>query len=147
LVIIAFFWQGEVFIQTTSGGPSIPDELYECTFIVGATNVPNVYDVFKAKPGTILVDDSFPHCFDSHKAFQRFNERSDVLFSEGGPIRDTIGKMGRNCFIAKDMNLDLSLSNSTFRTLNMALSSDEYEVRISFVLFGNGNLQQPFFFR
>ena len=52
--------------------------------IVGATNVGNVLDVSRLAPGTLLVDDSSPHCLNGVEAFARLRERGDILFTEGG---------------------------------------------------------------
>ncbi|OZG70443.1 hypothetical protein BTA51_26095 [Hahella sp. CCB-MM4] len=64
-----------------------PDEIYESTTLIGATNVPNVVDVERLRPGTLIVDDSDPHCFDAEKAIERFNNEGDILFTEGGALR------------------------------------------------------------
>src|SRR5207237_573753 len=37
--------------------------------------------------GTLLVDDSSPHCFRLDRAVRRLRERQDVLFTEGGMLR------------------------------------------------------------
>jgi hypothetical protein len=68
-----------------SRGP-VPDSFYENTVIVGATNVPDVIEVSRLRPGTLLIDDSDPHCFNVDEAFRRLEEGS-ILFSEGGAIR------------------------------------------------------------
>lgn len=64
----------------------VADQAYEASFIVGATNVPNVLDVARLRPGTLIVDDSDPHCFDSQAAIARLERDGDILFSEGGAL-------------------------------------------------------------
>ncbi|HWO40214.1 MAG TPA: hypothetical protein VNO43_00225 [Candidatus Eisenbacteria bacterium] len=64
----------------------VPPEFYESTLIVGATNVPEILDVARVGPGTILVDDSGPHCFNVRDAVQRFRTREDLLFTAGGVL-------------------------------------------------------------
>jgi hypothetical protein len=64
-------------------------EAYAATLIVGATNAPNVLDVAQLRPGTLIVDDSDPHCFDAEAAKRRLAEAGDVMFSEGGFLRLT----------------------------------------------------------
>jgi len=39
------------------------------------------------RPGTILVDDSAPHCFRTDQAIRRFQDRRDLLFTEGGVLQ------------------------------------------------------------
>jgi hypothetical protein len=55
--------------------------------IIGATNVENVLDVARLAPGTLVVDDSSPHCLNGPAAFARFAQSRDILFTEGGFIR------------------------------------------------------------
>ncbi|EOY4514634.1 hypothetical protein ACP51X_001670 [Vibrio vulnificus] len=64
-----------------------PEEVYESTTLIGATNVPNVIDIASLRPGTLIVDDSDPHCFDADKAVERCMENGDILFTEGGALR------------------------------------------------------------
>lgn len=71
-----------------SRGP-VPESFYDCTLIVGATNVPNIIDMSRLKPGTLMIDDSDPHCFSVSEAFRRLEERGDILFTEGGALRST----------------------------------------------------------
>ncbi|MGC3968652.1 MAG: hypothetical protein QM775_15130 [Pirellulales bacterium] len=54
--------------------------------IVGATNVADLLDVAKLQPGTILIDDSAPHCFRTEEAFARMEKHGDILFTEGGVL-------------------------------------------------------------
>jgi hypothetical protein len=35
----------------------------------------------------LLVDDSGPHCFKTEDAFQRFRDRKDILFTQGGTLQ------------------------------------------------------------
>ncbi|MBO1049480.1 MAG: amino acid adenylation domain-containing protein [Dolichospermum sp. DEX182a] len=65
----------------------LPREIYEATLIVGATNAAEILDINRLKPGTMIVDDSVPHCFKTNIAIQRFQEQQDILFTEGGIIR------------------------------------------------------------
>ncbi|MFF0107324.1 amino acid adenylation domain-containing protein [Streptomyces hirsutus] len=51
------------------------------TAVSGATAV---LDVDRLRPGAIVVDDSFPHCFDTGRALSRMRERKDVLVLGGG---------------------------------------------------------------
>jgi len=64
-----------------------PAELYTASLIIGATNVPDVLDITRVKPGTLIVDDSAPHCFNSEQAIQRFEKHGDILFTEGGTLK------------------------------------------------------------
>ncbi len=67
-----------------NAGTSMPAALYEHDLIIGATSQADVVDVSRLRPGTILVDDSFPHCFDTNVAHERMTGNGDVLLLGGG---------------------------------------------------------------
>jgi hypothetical protein len=49
-------------VQVVASRGQAAAEIYDATLIVGATNVPDVLDVTRVRPGTLIVDDSAPHC-------------------------------------------------------------------------------------
>ncbi len=75
---------GAIHVLESSG--TLPEALYDSTLIVGATNVPDVLDVDRLAPGTLLVDDSSPHAFRLDRAMQRVRTQRDILFTEGGTL-------------------------------------------------------------
>jgi hypothetical protein len=75
-------YRGKTEIALSAG--TAPPEVYRCGFIIGATNMRGILDVKQLAAGTIVVDDSFPHCFDTELAIQRMASRSDVLLVDGG---------------------------------------------------------------
>jgi hypothetical protein len=83
--------------------------------IVAATSSgPGTLDVDRLKPGTILVDDSFPHCFDPEDAIRRMQRDGDVLLVDGGLIAPPGGTdwsiaLPNNlaALVSRDRNLDL----------------------------------------
>jgi len=66
---------------------AVSERVYEARVVVGATNVPNVLDVNRLKPGSVLIDDSAPHCFDVAQAALRLQQQGDLVVSEGGLVR------------------------------------------------------------
>ena len=70
-----------------SKGNRLPDALYQSTLIIGATNVPNLIDIYKLNPGTMIIDDSGPHCFSKEHAINRLSKYGDIIFSEGGILQ------------------------------------------------------------
>lgn len=78
-------FRGDVRVLTTSG--PLPREAYDADVFVGATNVPNVIAVEQLRPGSIIVDDSFPLCFDLAAALRRFRQSGDVLVASGGSVQ------------------------------------------------------------
>ncbi|MCP4687937.1 MAG: non-ribosomal peptide synthetase, partial [Desulfobacterales bacterium] len=80
-----FDFRGAVRIVKSLGAP--PPEFYEASLIIGAANAYDVLDIDAVKPGTLIVDDSYPHCFNSQWAIRRFEEKKDILFTEGGALK------------------------------------------------------------
>lgn len=74
-------------IELAEATPHAPDAVYAASVIVGATSAPNVIDVNRLQSGAILIDDSFPPCFDRERAVARMRERADVLVIGGGALR------------------------------------------------------------
>ncbi len=70
-------------VRSITATQKIPDEFYAATLIIGATNVPNILDVEKMKPGTLIVNDSGRTCFSLNAAIQRLESQKDILFTEG----------------------------------------------------------------
>ncbi|MBR8839704.1 MAG: AMP-binding protein [Stigonema ocellatum SAG 48.90 = DSM 106950] len=84
-IILDLGFRGSIQIATSTS--ELPPEIYDATFIIGATNVPDILDIYRVKPGTLIVDDSGPHCFSPKQAINRFEEQKDILFTEGGVLQ------------------------------------------------------------
>lgn len=74
-------------IRVVGEGGASEEDFREVSVIVGATNVENVIDVTQLAPGTLIVDDSWPHCMNGPAARARFSEQKDILYTEGGFVR------------------------------------------------------------
>jgi amino acid adenylation domain-containing protein len=75
-------YTGRINVVTSHG--QTPSEVYLADVIVGASSQPNILDVERLKPGTIVVDDSFPNCFDRSLAIKRMKNIGDVLLVGAG---------------------------------------------------------------
>ncbi|MFC7640964.1 hypothetical protein ACFQX6_08135 [Streptosporangium lutulentum] len=78
-------------VEVHESDPELPDVVYESALLVTAVSGGGApLDVERLRPGAIVVDDSFPHCFDTGKALARMAERRDALTVGGGllAIRD-----------------------------------------------------------
>lgn len=65
--------------------PSLPAQAYEIDVIIAATSADRpILDIGRLRPGTVVVDDSFPHCFDAGAAVRRMQLQGDVLVVGGG---------------------------------------------------------------
>jgi acyl carrier protein len=78
-------FQGPVRIVRSRGG--VPDEVYSADTILAAVSVPEILEVDKLRPGTILVDDSYPPAFALPRAIQRAEAAGDIFFSNAGMVR------------------------------------------------------------
>ena len=99
-------YQGTLSIVRTQS--DVPDEVYETRTILAAVNVPEVLDVARLRPGTILADDSYPPAVNLAGAVRRAEEQGDFLFSNVGmlrlpsPIRETVTiPTGSEAFLEK----------------------------------------------
>ncbi|MFL6594022.1 MAG: SDR family NAD(P)-dependent oxidoreductase [Chthoniobacterales bacterium] len=93
------------------------DEFYEASVIVGATNVEDVIDVDRLAPGTMVVDDSWPHCMNGRAALARFDERTDILFTEGGFVRSA-APMPRISHVPASAGVPEEFSQILFSSVN-----------------------------
>ncbi|NET62271.1 MAG: AMP-binding protein, partial [Symploca sp. SIO2E6] len=84
-LISAYGFRGSIRVATSAS--ELPPEIYDATVIIGATNVPDILDIQRLKPDTLIVDDSGPHCFSPELAIKRFEEHQDILFTEGGVLQ------------------------------------------------------------
>ena len=80
--------QGRVSVALSN--PLLSDEVYGASLILGATNFPGVIEVERLRPGSIVIDDSYPHSFDVPAAFRRFDRAHDVLFAVAGLLQSPV---------------------------------------------------------
>ncbi|MGW0825996.1 amino acid adenylation domain-containing protein [Streptomyces sp. NPDC002845] len=72
-------------IETAGSGGALPDAVYEADVIVTAVSgATALLGIDRLRPGAIVVDDSFPHCFDTARALDRMKNHQDVLVVGGG---------------------------------------------------------------
>lgn len=84
-LVSEFEFRGDVHILKSQ--LEAPSEFYNASLIIGATNVAEILDIDQLNPGTLLVDDSGPHCFSPELAIRRFEQQHDILFTEGGALK------------------------------------------------------------
>jgi len=78
-------FQGQIDIVKNGG--ALPPEVYDASLVVASSNLPGVLDVKSLRPGTLVVDYSFPPVFRLEDAVRRFTEQGDILFTTGGELR------------------------------------------------------------
>ncbi len=84
-ILADFGFAGNVYVLEAR--QQLPPEFYTATLILGATNTADVLDIARVPPGTLIVDDSSPHCFAPARAIQRWQQYGDILFTEGGVVK------------------------------------------------------------
>lgn len=81
-------------VEVMESRPALPDAVYGAGLLVTAVSSPvALLDVDRLQPGTVVVDDSFPHCFDTGRALARMRDRQDVLVLGGGLLH--LGDLSR----------------------------------------------------
>ncbi|GGV73332.1 hypothetical protein GCM10010294_35390 [Streptomyces griseoloalbus] len=89
---------GDVAIAESQG--MLPEAVHGADLLVTAVSgATAVLDVDRLRPGAVVVDDSFPHCFDTERALARMRERRDVLVLGGGLLH--VGRTDRE--VASDL--------------------------------------------
>jgi hypothetical protein len=87
-------FRGRIAVVDSDGG--LPEALYEATTVLTAVSVPGALDVDRLRPGTVLVDDSYPPAFALDRAVRRAETAADLFFSNAGlvrltePVRETL---------------------------------------------------------
>ncbi|WP_369166528.1 amino acid adenylation domain-containing protein [Streptomyces sp. R28] len=72
-------------VRVVESGRTLPAAVYDADVVVTAVSgATALLDVDRLRPGTIVVDDSFPHCFDTARALDRMSREQDVLVVGGG---------------------------------------------------------------
>ena len=83
--LLASGYSGEITIAAAN--EQLPDEAYEAGVVIAATSIPEIIDVGRLNPGSILVDYSFPPSLSVAEAARRATECGDILFTTGGQLR------------------------------------------------------------
>ncbi|MAS92169.1 MAG: hypothetical protein CMO55_03140 [Verrucomicrobiales bacterium] len=78
-------YQGQIDIVKNGG--ALPPEVYEASMVIASSNLPGVLDIDSLKPGTLVVDYSFPPVFRLDTAIRRFTTDRDILFTTGGELK------------------------------------------------------------
>jgi hypothetical protein len=104
-------------IRTNGSDRLGPETFYDASVIVGATNVENVIDVARLAPGTLVVDDSWPHCMNGPAAFTRFMAQKDILYTEGGFVRSPM-RMPRISHVPSNAGVPAELSQIFFSSVD-----------------------------
>lgn len=95
----------EIKVELTLPDGSIrPDsELYRSSYIISAVSNPNIIDIDKISPYTVLIDDSQPYCWSREKAIRRCLDKLDIVPCEAGLVDcSSIGYVSRFPFDFSD---------------------------------------------
>jgi hypothetical protein len=112
-------------IDIVKNGGALPPEVYEASMVVASSNLPGVLNVGALRPGTLVVDYSFPPVFKIDEAVKRFATKHDILFTTGGELR-LPGIVGETILLPEELEeLDESVQNAF---MNFLGSRDKHEI-------------------
>ena len=75
-------------IVTIDRRAGLPTWVYErCSLFLSATSTPVVIDVTRMRPGSLMVDDSFPFGFDAERAVSRLTGAADIRITIAGGLQ------------------------------------------------------------
>jgi acyl carrier protein len=80
-------FQGSIQIATSSSITELPSEIYDATLIIGTNNVPDIINIERVMPETLIINNSSSCCFSRKQAINRFEKQHDILFTEGGLLQ------------------------------------------------------------
>ena len=116
-------YQGQIDIVKNGG--ALPPEVYEASMVVASSNLPGVLNVKSLRPGTLVVDYSFPPVFRVDEAVKRFVTQGDILFTTGGELR-LPGVVGETIFLPEEVeDLDEGVQGAFMKFLG---SRDKHEI-------------------
>ncbi|MFE0026346.1 amino acid adenylation domain-containing protein [Amycolatopsis sp. NPDC059021] len=93
-------YRGELVVATAENGTA-PQAVYDATFLIGATSTGNAFDLSRVRPGTVILDDSWPRSFDIDAAVARMTTSADIIATEAGELH-TPSAMTEHRFLPDD---------------------------------------------
>lgn len=116
-------YQGQIDIVKNGG--ALPPEVYEASVVVASSNLPGVLNIKSLRPGTLVVDYSFPPVFRVDEAIKRFATAGDILFTTGGELR-LPGVVGETIYLPEGVeDLDEGVQGAFMHFLG---SRDKHEI-------------------
>lgn len=112
-------------IDIVKNGGALPPEVYEASLVIASSNLPGVLSIPSLRPGTLVVDYSFPPVFKLDEAVKRFSTKGDILFTTGGELR-LPGVVGETIYLPE--NLDGLDETAQTAFLNFLGSRDRHEI-------------------
>ena len=109
-------FNGKIHIHTGQDG--LQTRLGCCNLIVGAAFGGEIIEVSAISPGTIVVDDSFPSCFNISLALQRMETKKDVLITGGGLLY--VPKAAKKLYLPEGLEEFANLLSSSVLPETMA---------------------------
>jgi len=104
-------------IDIVKNGGALPPEVYEASLVVASLNLPGALNVQSLRPGTLVVDYSFPPVFRVDEAIRRFATTGDILFTTGGELRFP-SVIGETIFLPEDIDgFDEKVQNAFMKFL------------------------------
>ncbi|MEX2579662.1 MAG: amino acid adenylation domain-containing protein [Verrucomicrobiales bacterium] len=112
-------------IDIVKNGGALPPEVYQASMVIASSNLPGVLDIKSLRPGTLVVDYSFPPVFRVDEAIKRFHAEGDILFTTGGELRMP-AVVGETIFVPEEAE-DVD-ERVQFNFMKFLGSRDRYEI-------------------
>mgnify|MGYP001005791809 CR=1 FL=1 len=112
-------------IDLVKNGGALPPEVYEASLVVASSNLPGVLRIPSLRPGTLVVDYSFPPVFKLDEAVKRFATQGDILFTTGGEL-SLPGVVGETIYLPEDLDQLEDSVQTAF--LNFLGGRDRHEI-------------------
>ncbi len=112
-------------VDLVKNGGALPPEVYEASLVIASSNLPGVLRIPSLRPGTLVVDYSFPPVFKLDEAVKRFATQGDILFTTGGELR-LPGVVAETIYLPEDLEeLDEGVQTAF---LNFLGGRDRHEI-------------------
>ena len=112
-------------VDIVKNGGALPPEVYDGSLVIASINLPGVLNIDSLKPGTLVVDYSFPPVFRLDAAIKRFSTDHDILFTTGGELKMP-GVVGETIYLPNEMDeMEDSVQNGFLKFLG---SRDKNEI-------------------
>ncbi len=112
-------------VDIVKNGGALPPEVYEASLVIASSNLPGVLRIPSLRPGTLVVDYSFPPVFKLDEAVKRFATQGDILFTTGGEL-SLPGVVGETIYLPEDLEgLDEGVQTAF---LNFLGGRDRHEI-------------------
>lgn len=130
-------------VDIVKNGGALPPEVYEGSLVIASSNLPGVLNIDSLKPGTLVVDYSFPPVFRIDAAVKRFLSDGDILFTTGGELKMP-GVVGETIYLPDELEeMDDAVQASFLKFLGSRDKSEITGCVLASLVTGRGEGVEP----